>query len=164
MFSLWVVLIHCSSTFSSRDSMTHLQMNPVEKIKVISQLDHMPPSHVLAYIASVPHGFSSALAESGWIFFRFNTICAVFQVLFIEVKGLIKHPSAELQYYYYSSRNSIITLSLFNSWHCWGCFQYCFSLCHGLVVTSVYFIWIYFLAINCKFMLIRKLASVHHCL
>lgn len=74
-------------------------MNPVEKIKFISQLDHMLSSHVVAYIACVPHGFSSALAESHWTFCRFNTICAVFQVLFIEVKGLIKHPSAELQYY-----------------------------------------------------------------
>lgn len=38
-------------------------MNPVEKIKVISQLDQALSSRVVACIAHVPHGFSSALAE-----------------------------------------------------------------------------------------------------
>lgn len=73
-------------------------MTSVEEIKVISQLGQALSSHV-AYVACVPHGFSSALAESGWTFLRFNSVHEVFQVSFVEVKGLIKHPSADLQYY-----------------------------------------------------------------
>lgn len=74
-------------------------MTPVGKIKVISQLGQALSSHVVAYVACVPHGFSSALAESGWTFLRFNSVHEVFQVSFVEVKGLINHLSADLQYY-----------------------------------------------------------------
>lgn len=49
---------------------------PRVKIKASSQI--ILSSHVLAYTAHAPHGFSSALAEPGWILFRFSSICAIF--------------------------------------------------------------------------------------
>lgn len=70
-FSLWAVLIHCCPTFSSRqcDSLVHESRGGNEGY--FSGRSQAVFSCV-AYLACVPHGFSSALEESEQTFLRFS--------------------------------------------------------------------------------------------